>query len=200
MPPFAGTVPLTTTQTADDGSFSLTSKDGSSLTLLIENVGYTSSDISLEGVKKSIDLGTIYLSDAKDLQELVVTADGRRESRGKTIVIPSATDVKASSDALSLLRKLQLDELEINPVNRSMSVMGASVVILIDGIPPRRMMSTHSIRLTYPKWNIHVLSPPDMPTKVPVVSSTSSSKRGTTAVPYMRGDEVALLPGLSMAM
>ncbi len=132
---FAGTVPLTTTQTADDGSFSLTSKDGSSLTLLIENVGYTSSDISLEGVKKSIDLGTIYLSDAKDLQELVVTADGRRESRGKTIVIPSATDVKASSDALSLLRKLQLDELEINPVNRSMSVMGASVVILIDGIP-----------------------------------------------------------------
>lgn len=80
---FAGTVPLTTTQTADDGSFSLTSKDGSSLTLLIENVGYTSSDISLEGMKKSIDLGTIYLSDAKDLQELVVTADGRRESRGK---------------------------------------------------------------------------------------------------------------------
>ena len=124
-----------TVQSDLNGMFSFDREPSEKFTLNIEAPGCSDYEITLEGLSNDIDLGTIYLSPANDLQELVVIADSRRESRGKTIVIPSATDVKASSDALSLLRKLQLDGLEVNPVNRSMSANGSGIVILINGIP-----------------------------------------------------------------
>lgn len=132
---FYGDKPILSVQTNAEGIFSISADHAGEPRLCIEAPEFADYEIVLEGVTKNIDLGDIYLSPASGLQELVVTAESRRESRGKTIVIPSSTDVKASSDALSLLRKLQLDGLEVNPVNRSMSVMGSSVVILINGVP-----------------------------------------------------------------
>lgn len=132
---FADGKQIMATQTNETGVFSIESKEAETLRLSIESPEFADYEITLEGVKKHMDLGYIYLSPTSRLQELVVTAESRRESRGKTIVIPSSMDIKASSNALSLLRKLQLDGLEVNPVNRSMSVMGSSVVILINGVP-----------------------------------------------------------------
>lgn len=122
-------------QTDENGCFVFDSKIQGDMQIIMDSPDYADFDITLDGAKKDIDLGEIYLSAVSGLQELVVTAGSRRLSRGKTIVIPTITDVKASSDALSLLRKLQLDGLDVNPVNRTMSIMGEGIVILIDGVP-----------------------------------------------------------------
>ncbi len=126
---------LRSVASAEDGLFSIESDVHKALLLNISASGFADYDISLAGLKKNTDLGSIYLSLPVALQELVVTTERRTESKGKTIVFPSSKDVKASSDALTLLNKLQLDGLQINPINRSMSVFGNKVVILINGIP-----------------------------------------------------------------
>lgn len=132
---FSGNKPAVTVQTDAEGIFSINAEDSKESRLSIEAPEFADYEIVLEGITKDIDLGDIYLSPSSILQELVVTAESRREALGKTIVIPSSMDVRASSDALSLLRKLQLDGLDVNPVNRSMSVAGSPVVILINGVP-----------------------------------------------------------------
>lgn len=69
------------------------------------------------------------------LDEVTVTADGDFDIRGRTVVYPTVSDVAASSTATSLLQKLSLPALDVNPVSRSLSVMGNSPVILINGVP-----------------------------------------------------------------
>lgn len=132
---YADGMQIQSTVSGDNGLFSIESDAHKTLLLNISASGFADYEIALEGLKKNTDLGEIYLSLPVALQELVVTTERRSESKGKTIVFPSSTDVKASSDALSLINKLQLDGLQINPINRSMSVMGDKVVILINGIP-----------------------------------------------------------------
>ncbi|MDE6772535.1 MAG: hypothetical protein K2J49_08025, partial [Muribaculaceae bacterium] len=133
---YKGSDRVAMSQSDDNGFITLLSPDGGDLTLRIESPGFADYELDMEGVKGDIDVGVILLSpEGTSIDELVVTADGRQERMGKTIVIPSLSDVKASADALSFLQKLQLDGLEVNVVNRSASVLGKTLVILINGIP-----------------------------------------------------------------
>lgn len=54
-------------------------------------------DVIVESGAKNIDIGIIYLDDAKNLQEITVTGNSMVHSQGRTIVYPSSADVKASS-------------------------------------------------------------------------------------------------------
>lgn len=69
------------------------------------------------------------------LGEIEVKANKVFESNGKTILFPSNNEVKTSPTTISLFQKLPLAGLEVNPINRVISVDGGSPVILINGVP-----------------------------------------------------------------
>lgn len=127
--------PVASFQSDENGQFHTDIPQEKDIFIKIESPGFADYELEIEGMKKNIDIGIIYMSEVASLKEVVVTAEGKRERMGKTIVIPSAADVRASADALSFLQKLQLDGLEVNIVNRSVSVLGSSLIILIDGVP-----------------------------------------------------------------
>lgn len=121
--------------TDTSGNFSLSTDNKTRLTLEIGMTGFNSTDIIIEPGSKNVNLGTVYLTEGIALDEVTVTAGTINESKGRTIIFPSGTDVKASSTAVSLFQKLPLAGLEANPINRTLSVDGGTPMILINGIP-----------------------------------------------------------------
>lgn len=105
------------------------------LTLSITAPGYSSTDIILESGNKDIDFGTVYLDEVIALGELTVKGNTSVQSRGRTIVYPSAADIKASSTSISLFQRLPLAGLTANPLNRNITVDGGTPMILINGVP-----------------------------------------------------------------
>lgn len=126
---------ITATVSNIDGAFLLSTDTKGALTLEIDMIGYSSTEILIEDGRKNIDLGTIFLSDAIALNELTVSGQSMVDAKGRTIVYPSASDLRASSSALSLFQKLPLAGLDANPINRSLTVDGGTPMILINGIP-----------------------------------------------------------------
>ncbi|MDE7413897.1 MAG: TonB-dependent receptor [Muribaculaceae bacterium] len=123
------------TTTGENGGFSLSTEERSALNLEISMTGFSSTDILIEAGGKNLNLGTIYLDEGVDLDEVTVTANPVINSKGRTIIYPSSEDVKASSTSLSLFQKLPLAGLEANPITRSISIDGGTPVILINGVP-----------------------------------------------------------------
>lgn len=126
---------LAGTKTDASGKFGINSEFKGKMTLEITMPGFNPMEILIDGGNKSFDVGAVYLSESVSLEGVTVTASPIFQSQGKTIVYPSASDVKASSTALSLFQKLPLAGLEANPINRSISVDGGSPMILINGVP-----------------------------------------------------------------
>jgi len=96
--------------------------------------GFNTTEIMIAS-DKDVNVGMVYLSGGITLNEVEATANQLIESRGRTIIIPSSSDVKASSTSIKLFQKLPLAGLEANPINRTLSVDGGSPVILINGVP-----------------------------------------------------------------
>ncbi len=120
--------------TDENGTFGITTNVKSKLILEISMTGFKATEIVIESDKND-NVGTIYLSEGITLGEVRVTANSMIDAKGRTIIFPSESDVKASSTAISLFQKLSLAGLEANPINRSLSVDGGTPVILINGIP-----------------------------------------------------------------
>lgn len=123
--------------TDDKGSFRLaTAKDEKHQAIVsVEMIGYAPAEIVIPSNDHDLNIGTVYLSEGIALGEVEVTHQTFTDSRGRTIVYPSPSEVKASPTAVSLFQKLPLAGLEANPINRSISVDGGSPVILINGVP-----------------------------------------------------------------
>ena len=96
---------------------------------------------------EALSWGNTSVDSVATLDELTVTADRDFDIRGRTVVYPSISDVAASSTSTSLFQKLSLPALDVNPINRSLSVMGDSPVILINGVPS----SINDLRSLSPK-------------------------------------------------
>lgn len=116
------------------GAFDISTNIKAKLVLEVSMTGFNSTEIVIES-DKSVNVGTIYLSESIALNEVEVTSNSMVDSKGRTIVFPSVSDVKASPTSISLFQKLPLTGLEANPVNRTISVDGGTPVILINGIP-----------------------------------------------------------------
>lgn len=69
------------------------------------------------------------------LPEFNVIGRSEYDDEGRTIIYPSKADVKASSNALSLFQKLPLVGLDANPLTQSLTVLGDTPLILINGVP-----------------------------------------------------------------
>lgn len=121
--------------TGQDGAFALEFGSDAEADLTVSLTGFNRTEVLIAKGKKNISLGPVFLSDAVALKEVTFEAAPIVSANGRTIVYPSAADVKASSTALSLFQKLPLPALSVNPINRSMSVDGTTPVILINGVP-----------------------------------------------------------------
>lgn len=127
---------LITGATADAvGTFLLETNLKTSLNLEVSMTGYSSTDVIIDAGSKNVNIGTIYLDQGVTLDEVTVTGNQVVHSKGRTIVYPSSSDVRASSTSVSLFQKLPLPGLQANPINRTLSVDGGSPVILINGVP-----------------------------------------------------------------
>lgn len=131
---YADTIFLSGTTTAGDGAFSIATEKKSKLRLEVSMTGFNTSEIVVDK-SGDVEIGKVYLSEGIALDEITVKANSMVDSRGRTIVFPSADEVKASSTAISLFQKLPLDGLEVNPINRTIAVDGGAPVILINGRP-----------------------------------------------------------------
>lgn len=123
------------TTTDANGAFSLETEVRQSLNLEISMTGFSSTGIIIESGTKNLNLGTIYLDESIMLGEVTVTGNSVISSNGRTIIYPSAADVRASSTSISLFQKLPFAGLQANPINRTLTVDGGSPVILINGVP-----------------------------------------------------------------
>ncbi len=127
---------LITGATADAvGTFLLETNLKTSLNLEVSMTGYSSTDVIIDAGSKNVNIGTIYLDQGVTLDDVTVTGNQVVHSKGRTIVYPSSSDVRASSTSVSLFQKLPLPGLQANPINRTLSVDGGSPVILINGVP-----------------------------------------------------------------
>lgn len=120
--------------TDDNGEFAISTALKSKLILEISMTGFNPTEIVIES-DNSVNVGIIYLSEGVTLDEVQVTANSMVDAKGRTIVFPAGSDVKASSTAISLFQKLPLAGLEANPINRTLTVDGGTPVILINGVP-----------------------------------------------------------------
>lgn len=130
----SGTQFINGVTTDENGVFDISTTLKAKLILEISMTGFNTTEIVIES-DKNVNVGTVYLSEGIALDEVQVTANSMIDSKGRTIIFPSGSDVKASSTAISLFQKLPLAGLEANPINRSLSVDGGTPVILINGVP-----------------------------------------------------------------
>ncbi|MDE6555332.1 MAG: hypothetical protein K2K55_00035, partial [Duncaniella sp.] len=126
---------ISSAATGENGNFSLVTDVKSGLNLEVSSTGFSSTIIIIEAGSKNLNIGAIYLDEGVKLNEVSVTANPVLHQKGRTIVYPSASEVRASSTSISLFQKLPLPGVEANPINRSLSVDGGSPVILINGVP-----------------------------------------------------------------
>ncbi len=121
--------------TGADGSFEISTAEKGAMALEVSMTGYAPTEIVIESGAGNINVGRIYLNEAEALGEVTVTGKHMIDARGRTLVYPSASDIKASSTSVSLFSKLPLPGLLADPINRTLSVDGGSPIILIDGVP-----------------------------------------------------------------
>ena len=126
---------LSEATTNGEGAFAIATDIRDMLKLEIGMDGYSSTEIVIKEGNKYIDLGIIFIDKGVELNEVTVTTNQVIHSKGRTIVYPSASEVKASSTSIELFQKLPLAGLTVNPIFRTMSVDGGSPDILINGRP-----------------------------------------------------------------
>ena len=99
-------------------------------------VGYETFTIALTSLKKHIDLGEIHLKPSSTLLgEVIVEGEQIIQRIDRQLVMPTEAQKKASSNGVSLLQQLQLTNLSIHPINKSITTnYGETVQLRINGI------------------------------------------------------------------
>jgi hypothetical protein len=99
-------------------------------------IGYDKTYTPITSLEKDRDLGTISLQSSDiALKEVTVTGAGVIQKVDRQLLIPSATQIKASNNGLTLLRNMQLSRIEINPLFNTITTSGGDAVQLrINGI------------------------------------------------------------------
>lgn len=143
-----GNAMLNSTTTGQDGRFKIEAKKGSAAKLTVQFTGCKTEQIALQGAKKDADLGRIYLSpDAQLLGEVVVKGNQRIAKAGRTIVFPTALEVKTSFSLLDLLQKLNLQGMDVDPTEQKVAINGSAPQYKINGVEKTK----HDILTINPK-------------------------------------------------
>lgn len=120
----------------DNGEFSVTAKAEGNYILVVSFIGYNTERILIKGLMKKQSIGNITLTTTNQtLNAVTVTASNTSRKIDKQLVMPTQSQIKASSSGVDLLAKLMLPGLKINTVQNSVStVSGGEVEIRINDI------------------------------------------------------------------
>lgn len=104
------------------GRFSMNNLQKGNYRLHISGLGYHPRHVSLQDFTATRDLGTISIdSAAVALEEVTVTAHPVINRPDRKLLFPTARQVKASANGLTLLQRLQLNRIQVDPVRQTVS-------------------------------------------------------------------------------
>ena len=122
--------------TDTNGRFELKEVPKGSYILQCSYVGYEPFTMALKQVDKRMDLGEIRLKTASEvLGEVVVEGEKVIQKIDRQLVMPTEAQKKASTNGVALLQHLQLPNLSINVIEKSVTTSyGESVQLRINGV------------------------------------------------------------------
>ena len=122
--------------TDSNGRFELKEVPKGSYILQCSYVGYESFTMALKQVDKRMDLGEIRLKPASEvLGEVLVEGEQVIQKIDRQLVMPTEAQKKASTNGVALLQHLQLPNLRINAIEKSVATSyGESVQLRINGV------------------------------------------------------------------
>ena len=118
------------------GYFKLNEVAAGNYLLRISSIGYQTCILKLSALAKNTDLGGIQLDTVSvALQEVTVKASHIIPTLDKKIVLPSAYQIKTSTNGLELLKQLNLSRLHVNAINNTVtSSLPGDVQLRINGV------------------------------------------------------------------
>lgn len=104
--------------------------------LVLSSIGYRTEYITLNGIKRNTDLGTIVLdSAAVALEGVTITASGQISRADRKLVFPSERQMKVATNGVNLLQELMLPRILVNPMNNEVGLSGGGELQLrINGV------------------------------------------------------------------
>ncbi len=131
---------ISTTATDNDGQFKLEGVNKGSYILQISYTGYAQQSIALTNLDNNVDLGTIALvASSTVLNEVVVEGDAVVNKIDRQIILPTSAQRKASTNGISLLQRMQVPSLVIDPIDKSIKTgFGKDVQLRINGVESTR--------------------------------------------------------------
>lgn len=122
--------------TDSDGRFVLKDILTGDYTLQCSYVGYDTFIIVLKQLERNMDLGEIRLLPSTEvLDEVVVEGEKVIQKIDRQLVMPTEAQKRVSTNGVSLLQQLQLPNLSVNPLTKSISThYGESVQLRINGV------------------------------------------------------------------
>ena len=118
------------------GNFLLEQTSDTNCLLKISFIGHEDYLIHLQGIKSDIHIGIIYLQEkAELLSEIVVETENVVYQSDKMIIYPQSIQLKHSNDVYDLMRKQGLPNLEVNRMERKMTIDGKAPLYKINGVP-----------------------------------------------------------------
>jgi hypothetical protein len=104
------------------GRFKLENVSSGHYQLNVSSIGYTSKNVNLSPSDHNIDLGVIQIdSSAIALKEVIVKASHIINQADKKIILPTAYQIKASTNGLSLLQQLKLSRLHVDQMRNTIT-------------------------------------------------------------------------------
>ena len=104
------------------GRFSMGNLSKGNYLLQISGIGYQTRQVSLQDFTTTLDLGTISIDSATiALKEVTVTANPIINQPDRKIIFPTAHQLKASTNGLTLLQRLQLNRIQVDPIRQTIS-------------------------------------------------------------------------------
>jgi len=104
------------------GRFSMNNLQKGDYQLQISGLGYQTRQVSLQNFTSTLDLGTVFIDSATiNLKEVTITANPIINQPDRKIVFPTAHQLKASTDGITLLQRLQLNRIQVDPIRKTIS-------------------------------------------------------------------------------
>ncbi len=104
------------------GRFSFENVPSGNYRVVVSSVGYETRKIDVDNLDKTTDLGTIELdSTTVMLNEVVVKASHVIKQADKQIYLPTARQIKGSTNGVDILQQMKLSRLQVDPMRKTIS-------------------------------------------------------------------------------
>ena len=119
-----------------NGRFELKEVTTGDYTLQCSYIGYDTFTLVLKQLERNMDLGEIRIKPASEvLDEVVVEGEKVIQKIDRQLVMPTSAQKKAATNGVSLLQHLQLPNLSVNAIEKSITTnYGESVQLRINGV------------------------------------------------------------------